>query len=140
MEAIQPLPARPNVTTAHEARPVAYWVVTGLLAFGMISGGTGQVVRAKFNVDGIIHLGYPVYALTIIGLWKLAGIVVVLLPRRPLAKEWAYAGLFFLLSSAAVSHPAAGDGALGALPAFTFTRLTAASWALRPPSRRLAAA
>lgn len=121
-------------------RPVLFWIVTGLLAFGMLAGGIAQLIRAKPNVEGMQHLGYPLYAFTIIAFWKLAGIVVVLLPGWRLAKEWAYAGLFFLLISASASHLASGEGILKALPAFVFAGLTVASWLLRPASRRLVAA
>jgi DoxX-like protein len=137
MQASQNLTALPSASEAPNRGSIAFWAATGLLAFGMISGGTGQLIRAKFNVDGMVHLGYPLYALTIISLWKLAGIVVVLLPGLPLAKEWAYAGLFFLLISGTASHLAVGDGPAGALPAFVFACLTALSWHLRPASRRV---
>jgi hypothetical protein len=119
------------------SRPL-FWTTTGLLAAGMIAGGLGQLFRASWNVEGLLHLGYPLYVITVIACWKLAGIAVVLLPGLPLAKEWAYAGLFFLLTSAWVSHLAAGDGFLRALPPLVFAGLTAASWYLRPAERRLA--
>lgn len=122
--------------TSH-SRPTVFWLVTGLLAFGMLAGGTGQLVRAQFNVDGMRHLGYPLYVLSIIGAWKLLGILVILVPGWRLAKEWAYAGFFFLLTGATVSHLANGDGISGALPSFVFACLTVASWYLRPTSRRL---
>lgn len=121
-------------------RPVLFWLATGLLAFGMLAGGTGQLLRAQFNVDGMVHLGYPLYVLTIVGTCKLAGILVILLPGWRLAKEWAYAGFFFLLMGATASHLASGDGPGGALPSFVFAGLVVASWYLRPASRRLPAA
>jgi hypothetical protein len=119
------------------ANRLLFWAATGLLALGMIFGGLSQLFRASWNVEGLLHLGYPLYVITIIAFWKLAGIVVVLLPGLPLAKEWAYAGLFFLLTSAWVSHLASGDGFLRALPPLVFAGLTAASWHLRPAERRL---
>jgi hypothetical protein len=122
----------------HKSKTIAFWTVTGLLAFGMLLGGTGQIFRAKFNVDGIIHLGYPEYVLSILGIWKVLAVVVILIPKYQLVKEWAYAGLFFLLSGAVISHFASGDGVLGALPAFVFMCLTVASWYLRPADRRIA--
>jgi hypothetical protein len=85
-------------------RPVLFWLVTGLLAFGMLAGGVAQLLRAKFNVDGMRHLGFPLYVLTIVGAWKLIGVSVLLLPGWRLAKEWAYAGFFCLLTSAVASH------------------------------------
>lgn len=116
---------------------IAYWAVTGFLSFGMLLGGSGQLYRASFNVDGIVHLGFPVYLLTIIGLWKILAVVAILIPKYLLLKEWAYSGLFFLLSGGVASHFASGDGILEALPVFMFMCLTVISWYLRPADRRL---
>ncbi|WP_462254004.1 DoxX family protein, partial [Ferruginibacter sp.] len=103
-----------------KSKNIAYWAVTGFLCFGMLLGGSAQLYRASFNVEGIVHLGYPVYLLTIIGLWKIFAVVAILIPKYLLLKEWAYAGLFFLLSGGVVSHFVSGDGFLEALPVFMF--------------------
>jgi hypothetical protein len=116
---------------------IAYWIVTGLLSFGMLLGGTAQILRAKFNVNGIVHLGYPEYVLPILGIWKVLAIIVILMPKYLLVKEWAYAGLFFLLSGGVISHIASGDGISETLPVFVFMCLTVASWYLRPVERKL---
>jgi DoxX-like family len=87
---------------------------------------------------GIIrHLGYPPYLMSILGVWYFFAGIALLVPRFPLVKEWAYAGLMFNYTGAAVSHLVVGDGA-GALagPIF-FGALVVISWAHRPPSRRL---
>ncbi|OAQ41944.1 DoxX-like family protein [Pedobacter psychrophilus] len=120
-----------------KSKTIAFWTVTGFLCFGMTLGGSGQLYRASFNVDGIVHLGFPVYLLTIIGLWKILAVVAILIPKYLLLKEWAYSGLFFLLSGGVVSHFASGDGILEALPVFMFMCLTVISWYLRPADRRL---
>lgn len=120
------------------SRPLMFWLVTGLLVFGMLAGGLAQLFRAQVNVDGMRHLGYPLYVLTLVGVWKLAGVLVILLPGWRLAKEWAYAGFFFLLTGAAASHLASGEGFVRALAPMVFAGLTVASWYLRPASRRLA--
>jgi DoxX-like family len=118
-------------------KPIAYWIVTGLLSFGMLLGGTGQILRAKYNLAGMVHLGYPEYLMTILGVWKVLAVIVILLPKYLLAKEWAYAGLFFLLSGGVISHFASGDGVAETLPVFVFMCLTVASWYLRPTDRRI---
>lgn len=116
---------------------LAFWIVTGLLSFGMLLGGTAQILRLKFNVEGIVHLGFPEYVLPILGTWKVLAVIVILMPKYQLVKEWAYAGLFFLLSGGVISHFASGDGIAEALPVFVFMCLTVASWYLRPANRKL---
>ncbi len=120
-----------------KTKTIIFWIITSFLCFGMLLGGTGQILRASFNVEGIVHLGFPVYVLPILGVWKVLAVIVILIPKYPLAKEWAYAGLFFLLSGGVISHFASGDGILGALPVFVFMCLTIASWYLRPANRKL---
>jgi hypothetical protein len=118
-------------------RLVLYWIATGLLSFGMIAGGLAQIFHVKFNVDGIIHLGYPIYFLTIIGIWKILGVIVILIPGFLLIKEWAYAGLFFAMSGAVISHIVSGDTLLQYIAPAIFACLTVVSWYLRPPNRKL---
>jgi hypothetical protein len=84
----------------------------------------------------VTHLGYPSYFLVLLGSWKVLGAVALLAPRRPLLKEWAYAGAFFTYTGAIVSHLSTGYD-LNELPLLVvLTALTVLSWALRPPSRR----
>ena len=46
---------------------IAYWVTTAMLAFGLLSGGAAQLAHQRETVTGIVHLGYPVYFITMIG-------------------------------------------------------------------------
>lgn len=117
---------------------IAYWIITGLLTAGMLAGGIAQVIHAKWNAEGMLHLGYPLYVMTIIGLWKIAGVAVLLLPGWRLVKEWAYAGFFFLMTGAVISHLASGDGVKGVIFQSIFVILIVLSWKLRPQSRSLA--
>lgn len=119
--------------------PLLYWTLTGLLCLGMFAGGLGQVLHLPFNVEGSVHLGYPLYFLSIIGAWKIAGVIVLLAPGFLLPKEWAYAGFFFAMSGAVISHIASGDGFSKWIAPFLFACLTVASWYLRPAHRRFAA-
>ena len=85
----------------------------------------------------MLDLGYPRYVVTLLGVWKLLGVLAILWPGFPRLKEWAYAGIAFDLSGAAVSHLAVGDP-LWHLP-LTLGLLAVAfvSWALRPAGRVL---
>src|SRR5271169_6779917 len=102
---------------------IIYWISTLWLASGMLSTGVLQLFRAKAEgalappgVYGITHLGYPVYFLTILGVWKILGVVALLVPKFPLLKEWAYAGFFFAMSGAVYSHIAVADGFTELIP------------------------
>ncbi len=120
-----------------KARTVGYWVCTVLIALAFLSGGVGQLLRSPQTVEGITHLGYPVYFLIILGVWKILGGIAILLPGFPLLKEWAYAGMIFDLTGASASHVAAGDDVRHILVPLVLAALVVGSWALRPEGRRL---
>lgn len=88
---------------------IIYWVATLWLALGMLSTGIVQLVHMKEEVDMFQALGYPIYFLTILGVWKLLGVLAILAPKLPVLKEWAYAGFFFTMTGAICSHLAMGD-------------------------------
>jgi hypothetical protein len=119
---------------------VIYWIVTGLLAFGMLAQGVAQNLHTKGYVDIIAHLSYSVYFLNIIGVWKILGVGAILVPGFRLLKEWAYAGFFFVMSGALVSHVAAGDSVIAIVPALILLTLIVASWYFRPTDRKIASA
>ena len=116
---------------------IIYWATTGFLAFGMLSQGVAQTFHTKGYVDMLVHLGYPIYLLTILGIWKTLGVVALLIPKFPLLKEWAYAGFFFSMSGAVFSHIASGDSVVQIFPALFLLILIVASWYFRPADRRI---
>lgn len=122
---------------------IAYWITTVLGPTSFLIGGVLHLMRAQQPLVQLAHLEYPWYFIYIIGFWKLAGAIVITMPGVPLLKEWAYAGFFFLLTGAAASHIFVGDPFFRVeapsqfFPPLLFLALTIASWALRPPSRRL---
>ena len=116
---------------------IIYWIATGLMSFGMLGGGIAQVFRTKDMVDMVLHLGYPPYLLSIIGTWKILGVIAILIPRFKLAKEWAYAGLFFTMTGALVSHLACGDSGKGIIGPFMQIVFIVLSWYFRPADRKI---
>ncbi|GAB3643367.1 DoxX family protein [Spirosoma arcticum] len=116
---------------------ITYWVATGILALGMMAQGLAQLIHTKGYTNIIVHLGYPLYFLDIIGAWKILGVIVVLLPRFTLVKEWAYAGFFFVMSGAAASHIASGDSVTELLPSLVLLGLIGVSWYFRPANRKI---
>ncbi|MGC2604088.1 MAG: DoxX family protein [Silvibacterium sp.] len=124
-----------------KARNIVYWTTTVLVAFFIGSGGVAQLARLQATVNGFVHiLGYPPYFVTILGFWKVAGAIAILVPRFPRLKEWAYAGIFFDLTGAAASSAAVGGYgayAFHILAPLFLAVLAVASWALRPESRTI---
>lgn len=116
---------------------IIYWITTVWLALGMVSTAIVQLMQMKEEVDNITHLGYPIYILTLLGVWKILGVVTVLVPKFPLLKEWAYAGFFFAMSGAMVSHIASGNPINAVFPSLLLLVLTVISWYLRPADRKL---
>ncbi|MFL9837007.1 DoxX family protein [Flavobacterium sp. ST-75] len=115
---------------------IIYWIATIWLALGMLSTGIVQLLKIKDEVAKITQLGYPVYILTILGIWKILGVVVVLLPKMPVVKEWAYAGFFFAMTGAVVSHFVSGSPAGELFGPVLLIVLTVLSWYFRPESRK----
>jgi uncharacterized membrane protein YphA (DoxX/SURF4 family) len=127
-------------------RVIGYWVTTTIIALELLAGGVTDLIHGGTNVVGgepvvevLAHLGYPVYLLTILGVWKLPGGIALLVPGFPRLKEWAYAGAFFVYIGAAASAALSGysDPYTTIWGPFLFGMITLASWALRPQSRTL---
>jgi uncharacterized membrane protein YphA (DoxX/SURF4 family) len=118
-------------------KAIGYWVTTGLIVFAMFSGGIAELMHRPETVEGTIHLGYPVYFVIILVFWKVLGSVALVVPRFPRVKEWAYAGIFFDLTGAAVSHVACNDAVWHVFVTLGLAAVTVASWALRPAGRKL---
>lgn len=116
---------------------IIYWVSTLWLALGMLSTGIVQLIRMEEEVTMMNHLGYPVYFLTILGIWKILGVIAILVPKFPLVKEWTYAGFFFAMSGAVFSHIASGDGAADFFGPVLLLVLTSLSWYFRPADRKV---
>ena len=125
---------------AGKAGKIIYWIATIWLALGMLSTGVVQLLKTKDGQGGgdmIAHLGYPVYVLTLLGIWKILGVIAVLIPKFALLKEWAYAGFFFVMSGAIFSHLVSGDSINGIFPALLLLILTVVSWYFRPAGRKI---
>ena len=129
-----------------KTKMISYWVVTIFITLELLAGGVTDLMHGRAALVAgepvtavLIHLGYPVYLLTILGVWKILGAIVLLVPRLPRLKEWAYAGSFFVYAGAVASGLAHGLGDPGTFiwPPLIFAVLTLASWALRPQSRIL---
>jgi len=123
---------------------ILYWVSTLWLSAGLLATGVQQVMKVQLEgalsppgVYGITQLGFPVYILTLLGIWKLLGVVALLIPKFPLLKEWTYAGIFFLLTGAIYAHIAVSHPMKESFPSFLLLVLLFLSWYYRPGSRKI---
>jgi len=120
-----------------KAKTIAYWVATVFLVFNIFSGALAELAQRPENAEGMALLGYPLYFMVILGAWKVLGSVALLVPGLPRLKEWAYAGIFFNMTGAAISHAVMADGTWHVFYTGFLAALTLASWALRPEGRVL---
>lgn len=119
---------------------IIYWVATAWLALGMLSTGIVQLIHLQAETEKMALLGYPAYLLTLLGIWKILGVAALFLPKYPLLKEWAYAGFFFAMSGAIVSHLAIGDKPAELFGPTLLLVLTMVSWYFRPANRKVISA
>lgn len=116
---------------------IIYWIFTLWMALGMVSTAIVQLMKNKDELANFTNLGYPSYLMTIIGVWKILGVIVILIPKRLLLKEWAYAGFFFVMSGAVISHLIVSDTAGRTFPAVLLLVLVIISWYFRPAERKI---
>ncbi|RZK26291.1 MAG: DoxX family protein [Flavobacterium sp.] len=83
---------------------IIFWTATIIIALleGVMPALTSQTELAK---EGIRHLGYPEYFGNALVVFKILGVLVLVVPQVPKrVKEWAYAGFAFDFIFAAISH------------------------------------
>jgi uncharacterized membrane protein YphA (DoxX/SURF4 family) len=118
-------------------RVTAYWIFTVLAALLFAVPGAGLLFHVPHFTSDMTRLGYPVYFLTILGVWKLLGVIAILWPGLPRLKEWAYAGMIFDLTSAVISRTVMGGDSFKILPPVLVGVIVILSWRLRPAGRVL---
>jgi len=117
----------------------AYAITTALVCIAFVGSGVANLAYVPHVAHDMQHLGYPPYFSTILGAWKVLGAIAIAIPASPRLKEWAYAGMIFDLTGAAIARAVVGDGAAGIVPPLLVAALVLASWRLRPASRVLPA-
>jgi len=120
-----------------QLKTAAFWVATIFGPTSFVIGGVIGLMSQPDAVEGLRHLGYPAYFGVLLGAWKLAGAVAITVPGIPRLKEWAYAGFFFDLTAAAISHASLNDSVTDIVAPLGFLALVIASYVLRPDSRKL---
>jgi len=122
---------------SEKRKRIIYWIFTLWMSLGMVSTAIVQLMKNKDELTNFTNLGYPAYLMYIIGIWKILGVIAILIPKRLLLKEWAYAGFFFVMSGAVISHLIVGDASGRTLPAVLLFVLVVISWYFRPANRKI---
>ncbi len=120
-----------------KTKKITYWFSTIFLSFGMLAGGIQQMLQIGGYNEIVTQLGYPLYLLSLLGTWKILGVIAILIPKKALLKEWAYAGFFFAMSGASISHLAVGQTITEAMPSIILLLVTVTSWYFRPNERKV---
>jgi uncharacterized membrane protein YphA (DoxX/SURF4 family) len=123
--------------TALHGRVIAYWGSTAAIAFIFVSSGFCYAIRLPQVIEGVQNLGFPVHFIVLLGVWKVLGGIAIIVPGLPRIKEWAYAGMFFDLTGAAVASTAVGNAWWHIVAPLSVAAILVASWALRPEGRTL---
>jgi DoxX-like protein len=125
------MPVTTTARTTTKGKKVFYWASTGFTVLALTVIAASDLLRVPAVMAGLIHLGYPAYVATILGFWKLLGSAAILSPGHPRLKEWAYAGMFFTLTGAALSHTVSGDPVANIIVPLVLLGWVMTSWALQ---------
>jgi DoxX-like family len=116
-------------------RTTTYWVATVFVVCVMTISGVLAITHAARMMKALAHLGYPPYFSNLLGVAKLSGVCILLLPGFVRLKEWAYVGFGITVISASYSHLMSGDGFMALEPLVTFAALVV-SCLCRPANRK----
>ena len=89
---------------------MSHLVSTGLLTLILIFGVSMYIVKYEMVAETFKALGFPTYLVYLVGTAKLLALITLWWKQLGVFREWAYAGLFFLLLLATSAHLNAGDG------------------------------
>lgn len=117
-------------------RAVGFWTATLIIAVESLVGGFWDVLRIDYVIAILEEqLELPYYVAILLGVGKIPGAIVLVLPRFPRLKEWTYAGIMFVYTGAVAAHTLTGDPAAAVGP-LGFSLITMISWSLRPQDKR----
>jgi hypothetical protein len=99
---------------------IIYWTTTGLLTLSLALAGFSYLTSHK-AAEAFRHLGFPGYFRVELGVAKIVGALVLILPVVPARiKGWAYVGAFIVFVSAFIAHLSADSIGTALQPLFAF--------------------
>ena len=88
---------------------IVYWIATGLVSLMMLFSAYAYFTDPNVSA-GFVAMGFKDFFRIELGIAKILGAIVLLLPFVPkVVKEWAYAGFGITFISAFIAHSANGD-------------------------------
>lgn len=106
-----------------------HWIFNGLLAAFMLFSGIPNILSTPGSIQLVSdHLRFPLFFIPFLGVAKVLGAIIVLLPGFPRLKEWVYAGFTYDLVAATYASICVGDPASGWLWMSLFFVLLAAAY------------
>jgi len=109
---------------------ITYWIVTSLFCLFFLVDGVTGVMRIQEGQEIMKHLGYPVYVLSILGVFKILGAIGVFQNKVKIIKEWAYAGWTFHFLGACASRAYSGDNLIEIISPLIFLSIMFVSYFL----------
>ncbi|PWK77258.1 DoxX-like protein [Mucilaginibacter oryzae] len=95
---------------------IIYWITTVLAMLTGASTAFMYFTSPKF-IEGYKHLGFPGYFRIELGIAKIVGLFLILIPTVPARiKEWAYVGFGITFTSAIIAHGIVDGPGLAVIP------------------------
>jgi hypothetical protein len=113
-----------------KALKIAYWMATIIFALFLVADGVAGLLHEETGRQVLVHLGYPLYVMSIMGAAKIAGAVAIVQNRCRTLKEWAYAGFAISCYGAFVSRFAVGDTGIDLIFPVIFLAIAAIPYGL----------
>src|ERR1700744_5475074 len=88
---------------------ITYRTLTVVFCLASATDAFGGLTKQKAGIDGMNHLGYPSYLMTMLSMFKVLGVIALLQNKFITLKEWAFAGFAFSFIGAFCSRVAVGD-------------------------------
>jgi len=75
---------------------ILYWSAISFMSLWFATSGLLELAHSPIVWDITVQLGYPPHFIYLLGVFKLAGVITLLIPNKLLRlKEWVFAGMFF---------------------------------------------
>ncbi|WP_333600933.1 DoxX family protein [Flavobacterium sp.] len=103
-----------------------YWTLLILLALFFAISGFMEITKNPSTYPKTLLMGYPPYFILTLGISKICGAIVLVVPNAKRLKEWAFAGFTFDVVFAFISEQAINSnvGSIKAMFVFCILMLT----------------